>query len=85
MKNNGAITVTFEDDGQDFLEWDLRDGIVFAVRPYQHRIWAGTIVLNQRIEPGDKLIIKIPAMDRPCALAHRVASVRATVTGEGGA
>ena len=29
------IRVTFEDQGQDFLEWDIEDGVVVDCRPFQ--------------------------------------------------
>jgi hypothetical protein len=35
------VTVTFKDEGQDFLEWDIRDGHVVACRPFQAAIWVG--------------------------------------------
>jgi hypothetical protein len=36
-----AITVTFEDHGQDFLEWDIASGVVVGCRPFQAGIWCG--------------------------------------------
>jgi len=52
------ITVFFEDDGQDFLEWDLDDkGKVVACRPFQGWVWIGTQVHNKDIKPGDHLDI----------------------------
>lgn len=52
------ITVFFEDDGQDFLEWDINDkGEVVACRPFQGAIWIGTKVHNKDIHPGEHLDI----------------------------
>ena len=34
--------ITFEDHGQDFSEWYVRDGIVIDCQPYQGRFWVGT-------------------------------------------
>jgi len=52
------ITVFFEDDGQDFLEWDINDkGEVVGCRPLQGDIWIGTKVQNKDIQPGDHLDI----------------------------
>lgn len=36
-----AVTVRFEDHGQDFLEWDIREGRVVNCRPFQKSIWCG--------------------------------------------
>jgi len=39
------LTVFFEDDGQDFLEWDINDtGEVVDCRPFQSWLWIGTKV-----------------------------------------
>mgnify|MGYP001573167488 CR=1 FL=1 len=35
------MTIFFEDRGQDFLEWDLEDMKVVAVRPFQAFVWVG--------------------------------------------
>lgn len=52
------LTVFFEDDGQDFLEWDINDkGEVVDCRPFQGDIWIGTKVHNKDIQPGDHLDI----------------------------
>lgn len=35
-------TITFEDNGQDFLEWDVNEqGIVIDCRPFQKWMWCG--------------------------------------------
>lgn len=49
------ITVYFEDHGQDFLEWDIEEGVVVGCRPYQEWLWKGTKVHNTSIRPGDIL------------------------------
>lgn len=42
-----AITITFADHGQDFLEWDLDvGGKVVGCRPFQASIWRGRQVMN---------------------------------------
>ena len=51
------LTVHFEDEGQDFLEWDIENGEVVACRPFQDWLWKGTKVHNTEIRPGDKLTI----------------------------
>jgi len=51
------ITVYLEDRGQDFLEWDIEDGIVVDCRPFQGWLWNGTKVHNTNIQPCDILEI----------------------------
>jgi len=51
------ITVQLEDHGQDFLEWDIEDGVVVDCRPFQGWLWNGTMVHNTDIRPGDILEI----------------------------
>ncbi len=58
------ITVYFEDHGQDFLEWDIEDGVVVACRPFQGWLWNGTKVLNTEIRQGDILEIIPPSGGR---------------------
>lgn len=47
----GDILIEFEDNGQDFLRWTLRDDAegytrVIDSQPYQRNVWAGMIVHN---------------------------------------
>lgn len=42
----GSATITFVDQGQDFLEWDIVDKKVVACRPAQASIWVGVEVLS---------------------------------------
>ena len=52
-----AVTVTFEDHGQDFLEWDIQDGKVIACRPFQAGIWVGLEIHSTPV-PREQLRIK---------------------------
>jgi hypothetical protein len=70
-------TVYFEDLGQDFLEWDIEDGVVTGCRPFLAWLWVGTKVLNKDIQPGCKLRIKIKD-DKATWLKYRVQRVRHT-------
>lgn len=55
------FTIFFEDDGQDFLEWDVTDsGEVCDCRPFQGDVWIGTKVHNEDIKPGDHLDVTTP-------------------------
>ncbi len=79
------VTVEFEDDGQDFLEWDLeRDPdaseptyTVIACRPLQGWVWEGTKVLADDIQAGDSLHLITPR-GSDMRLVHRVASCNTT-------
>lgn len=71
--------VTFKDEGQDFLEWDIEYpensdilGKVVACRPFQSAVWVGTDVYQRDIHPGDHLPIVPPATGKPLTLKHPV-------------
>ncbi len=48
-------TITFEDGGQDFLEWDIENGIVIDSRPFQAWAWNGTKVDMTKTRVGQRL------------------------------
>lgn len=51
--------VTFEDKGQDFLTWYIRDGIVIDCQPHQGSVWVGRKVVNgHSLHVGLKVVIK---------------------------
>lgn len=52
-----AVTVTFQDHGQDFLKWDIENGKVVSCRPFQARVWCG-LEIHCKPSPGEKLRIK---------------------------
>lgn len=54
------LIVYLEDHGQDFLEWDIKDGVVVDCRPFQGWVWNGTRVHNTDIKPRQYLIITTP-------------------------
>ncbi|MDO9334186.1 MAG: hypothetical protein Q7T57_06675 [Dehalococcoidales bacterium] len=70
-------TVELEDHGQDFLEWDLKDGVVVACRPFQGWVWNGTLVHNTVITPGAILRITMMRKGKKTTLKYPVAKVRA--------
>lgn len=55
-----AATITFEDHGQDFLEWDLNaQGKVIECRPFQASFWVGRLVVNNdELRKGSKVILE---------------------------
>jgi len=71
-----GVTVVLEDHGQDFLEFDIRDGRIVQTRPFQGDIWNGSRVLNRTLGTGDALILQ--ADDEACvwSLRYPVAAIR---------
>lgn len=76
--------VTFVDEGQDFLTWDIEypegDSIIGKVvdcQPFQSWVWVGTEVYQRDINPGDNLPIVLHPEGRPqpTELIHPVESV----------
>lgn len=57
----GNATITFQDQGQDFLEWDIKDRKVVACRPFQADLWLGSEVLTFP-EVGKTVEIKMPRL-----------------------
>lgn len=46
-------TITFEDHGQDFLEWDINEvGDILDCRPFQAHFWKQCMVANE-----DQLVV----------------------------
>lgn len=58
------LTVHLEDHGQDFLEWDIKDGVVVDCRPFQGWLWNGTKVHSTDIQPGLLLDITLTSGGR---------------------
>jgi len=71
-----GVTVVLEDHGQDFLEFDIRDGRIVETRPFQGDIWNGSRVLNRTLATGGTLILQDD--DETCvwSLRHPVAAIR---------
>lgn len=77
-----GMTVEMEDHGQDFLEFDIRDGRIVETRPFQGFVWNGRAVLNEAIEVGDRIVIQ-RAQDNPRFINYPVAAVRPLAQQEG--
>lgn len=56
--------VEFNDCGQDFLKWKIKNGQVVESIPFQTWMWKGTIVKNKEIYKGDILLVTLPHGDR---------------------
>jgi phage gp16-like protein len=70
-------TITFEDMGQDFLEWDVDDkDVVVGCRPFQAWVWCGTQIMGDCIHPGSFLRIRTK-LGNEYTLRHKVVSVEA--------
>lgn len=51
MEKQQVIRVHFEDEGQDFLQWDIKDlgeglGVVVGCSPFQGSVWIDQYILN---------------------------------------
>ena len=76
-------TITFEDHGQDFLEWDIDESdTVVGCRPFQSRAWVGSVVLNKHpLEVGDKLTLQVRSRAEPYHLAYPIEAIQRGVVG----
>lgn len=53
-----GMTVVLEDNGQDFLEFDIKNAAIADARPCQADIWSGLQVLNEEISIGDYIALR---------------------------
>lgn len=60
----------FEDKGQDFLRWTVKDGVVVNCEPFQGWLWNGTKVIDM-VEVGSKPIIVTPH-GQPSELKYKI-------------
>lgn len=68
-------TLHFEDNGQDFLRWEVNaEGVVTDAQPFQGDIWRGCVLLNAP-EVGEKVRVFSPISKREATLLHRVTRV----------
>lgn len=70
-----GMTVALEDCGQDFLEFDIKDGRIVATRPCQGWVWNGKEVANKQIHPGRPIYLKTDGEEN-LRLNYLVESVR---------
>ncbi len=58
IKRLTKYKITFEDEGQDFLEWFIdKDGFVLDSKPFQRSVWAGKHTVPDFVQVGDLLPI----------------------------
>jgi hypothetical protein len=69
-------TLTFEDHGQDFLEWDIdENGKVVECRPFQGWVWEGAVVHLDTLALGEAPRIT-PKSGRVMRLRYPVIDIR---------
>jgi len=68
-------TIKFKDHGQDFLEWDVKDGVVVACRPFQAWAWKRTKVDMTKAKEGQLLPI-ITTSGEAMTIKHPIAEIR---------
>jgi len=74
-----VTTITFKDEGQDFVEWDIdKDGQVIACRPFQARVWCDGFVWNDPIQVGDNITYISPRSSHPIEIQYPVVAVSST-------
>lgn len=69
------ITITFEDHGQDFIEWDIDKNKVVGCRPFQAWVWCGNKVLSKKLAVGKHIIIRTKHVPR-LAIKYPIASIQ---------
>jgi hypothetical protein len=58
MEPGTIITVDFEDHGQDFLQWDICNGVVVDCRPFQSSVWVNCRLVEsmEALKAGHRLL-----------------------------
>lgn len=69
-----GMTVILQDQGQDFLEFDIQLGRIIATRPAQGWVWNGRIVADDHIAIGD--CIRIAFSEGIRSLLYPVTEIR---------
>lgn len=75
------MKIHFEDNGQDFLTWEVdEEGQVIGCHPFQAAVWCGKYVLQQEyLCPGHSVFysdIPIVRINQPIReLKHKVESI----------
>lgn len=79
--NNQFYTATFEDNGQDFLEWIIKDGVVIDCQPFQSWLWVGREVSTENgqviLNPQCRLTVA-SGIHGTSPIKHRVTDIRPT-------
>lgn len=71
IKKLTKYKITFEDEGQDFLEWFIdKDGYVLDSKPFQRNIWAGKSTSPDFVQVGDLLPIFMEEREGQDCFSH---------------
>lgn len=89
VPQDGDILIEFEDNGQDFLRWTLRDDAegytrVIDSQPFQRDVWAGMIVHNADTLVRGRVDVAYVGRDAEDSrnLLHRVVSAKRVKIGK---
>jgi hypothetical protein len=52
------LTLELEDQGQDFLRWDVLNGVVVGCSPFQGSLWNGTKVLSAKVGYSPEIVTR---------------------------
>jgi len=72
-----GCTVVIEDHGQDFLEFDIQQGVIVATRPFQGFAWNGRTIMNATLAPGDYIGFENQVLKCKTWLNYPIVEVRA--------
>ena len=67
--------IHFEDNGQDFLQFTVENGVVTEAKPFQTDIWKGAYIPVDALEIGKHCLIHHPPHIVYGALIHKVAKI----------
>jgi hypothetical protein len=74
-----CIIIEFEDNGQDFLEFQInKNGFVLASSPFQSDLWKGAYIALSDVRINEELPIHHPPHINFGYLKHKVKSVKTT-------
>jgi hypothetical protein len=77
IKRLTKYKITFEDEGQDFLEWFLdEDGNVLDSQPFQRSIWAGKSTVPDFSQAGDLLPIFMEELKGEDCFSHVIHPIK---------
>lgn len=70
-----GMSVLIEDHGQDFLEFDIKDGQIIETRPFQGFVWDDSRVLNNEIGIGTQLVLSRRGHGEGLKLRYPIAGI----------
>lgn len=67
--------ITLVDGGQNYIEFDVENDVIRAVRPSGLAGWKGTKILNKKLEVGDTLKIDLQWDDYDLPLKYAISKI----------